>query len=245
MADEGVDLKTSIDAEALAPQFVEAVSAASAAWLWEQAALQGCAEAQVALGEAYRDGSAGVGVDLGKAKCLFQLAAQQGCPQAAFALADLLLSYPEEWVMTGEVGLRNGEGAVQVSGVRLKDGMPDTWCCGEYAPTAQMVNGRSVYRKVGDSRFALWYDDIGMWRLGDVPDVGGTVGRSVSPACDGARHPWRALLVVPGVVALAPFARARARFHGLVILRPCSLYLQSVFCLCGWRSPWRSDGGWN
>ena len=32
--------------------------------------------------------------------------------------------------------------------------------------------------QVGDGRFALWYDSIGMWRLGDVSDVGSTVGRA-------------------------------------------------------------------
>ena len=39
--------------------------------------LQGCAAAQVALGEALRDGSCGAERDLFKARCLFQLAAQQ------------------------------------------------------------------------------------------------------------------------------------------------------------------------
>jgi len=38
----------------------------------------------------------------------------------------------------------------------------------------QTNNWRAVYHKVGDARFALWYDDLGMWRLGDRADVGST-----------------------------------------------------------------------
>jgi len=182
VADEGVDLAAAIEAKAAAdlpPEFAEEVRVASASWLWERAVVQGCAAAQVALGESHRDGSAGALLDLDKAKVLFELAAQQGYADGAYALADLLLSFPERWGTTGEVGGRGGEGGVRVSGVTLKDGMPDTWTCGEYLPSPQMVNGRWVYRKQADSRFALWYDDIGMWRLGDVPDIGSTVGRCV------------------------------------------------------------------
>ena len=176
-----MDLAAAIEGKAaaadMAPAFVEEVREAKASWLWEQAAVQGCAAAQVALGEAARDGCAGSRLDLDKAKVLFELAAQQGCADGAYALADLLLSFPERCGSMGEVGGRGGEGGVRVSGVALKDGMPDSWCCGEYLPSPQMVNGRSVYRKKADSRFALWYDDIGMWRIGDVPDIGSTVGR--------------------------------------------------------------------
>ena len=161
-----------------------------------QAALQGCASAQLSLGEAFRDGSCGAAEDWLKARCLFQLAAQQGCPDGAFALADLLLSDPERFsCVAGGSGL----GKVQVSGVTMKDGLADTWCCGQYIESAQVVNRRAVYRKVGDGRFALWYDEIGMWRLGDTADIGSTVGRasvessSMTPQGPHSR-PWTAFV---------------------------------------------------
>eukprot|EP00802_Teleaulax_amphioxeia_P023954 Tamp_24597.p1 GENE.Tamp_24597~~Tamp_24597.p1 ORF type:complete len:268 (+),score=42.78 Tamp_24597:111-914(+) len=147
-------------------------------WFWEQAALQGLASAQLALGEAYRDGSHGVEEDLFMARCFLQLAAQQGCPEASFALAEVLLSDPELFMSRDAARDRVPGPSVRVSGVTLKDGMPDTWCCGQYVESALIVNRRAVYRKVGDGRFALWYDSIGMWRLGDISDVGSTVGRA-------------------------------------------------------------------
>ena len=46
--------------------------------------LQGCAAAQVALGEALRDGSCGAEKDLFKARSLFQLAAQQATKKECY-----------------------------------------------------------------------------------------------------------------------------------------------------------------
>ena len=83
------------------------------------------------------------------ARCLLQLAAQQGCPEASFALADLLLSDPELFASRDASGHRvQALRPVRISGVTLQDGMPDLWCCGQYAETPEVVNRRAVYRKV-------------------------------------------------------------------------------------------------
>ena len=172
-----------------AARFVEWLDGGSPSKCWEEAALQGYSAAQVALGEAYRDGACGVEEDAWKARCLLTLAAQQGDAEGAYALAELLLSDPGRFSCSSSSS-DGGRGAlcdgacVVVAGVVLKNGMPDTWCCGEYYATSRYVHGRAVYRKTGDARFALWYDDVGMWRLGDVSDVGSSVGRaSVQSEC--------------------------------------------------------------
>ena len=76
-----------------------------------------------------------------------------------------------------------------------------------------------MYHKVGDARFALWYDDLGMWRLGDRADVGSTGENSLV-------RKYRALLYID---------RALLRTYRALFMTCCSgmamLDLGSVIAL--------------
>ena len=55
---------------------------------------------------------------------------------------------------------------VKVSGARQQDGKQDTWLCGTYTTSSSItpasVNRKPVFYKDGDTKFALWFDELGM-----------------------------------------------------------------------------------
>ena len=65
---------------------------------------------------------------------------------------------------------------VRIEGATDKNGFAIRKINGDYLKTADVCNGRAVYRKVGASTKALWMHEAGMWFLGDVSNVGSALG---------------------------------------------------------------------